>query len=527
MFLVLAAAIAIWGVGVERAHSHATLIASTPADGEVLNKPPATISLHFNEPVSLLASALVHPTGKTVPLERSLAAGEVVTIELPPALEGGSYAVSWRVVSDDGHPIAATTFFAIGKTIGTAQTVQPDEHGGVAFSIWLVRLVLLGSLVFGVGGAAFRILAKELPRGAAIFVRIALGSGLLAAPLVVALQGLDLLGLGLPALFNVETWLSGLRSPFATTAIVSACSMASALLALEARGNRLSVLANVVALTLLGLCVCFSGHASVAEPRWLAATALFVHVITVTWWIGALVPLVLLLRLARREATPSLINFSRSIPYAVLPLLVSGTVLAVLQLGTPGPSWWSRYGLIFACKLALVVSLFGVASWNRWILTAPAAAGRPKALSQMRRGIALELVLAVIILALVSAWRFTPPPRALAHQPTTGMELLLQGPSLAAEVTIEDPRARTSDISVRLISSAPSSMDARSVKLLMKPPGTALAPVVREAGSAGSGTWVARQVPFPVPGTWAVEIEVRVSDFDLVKLQGTLEIERR
>jgi copper transport protein len=527
VLIVLAAAMAISGVAADQALSHATLVASVPADGQILAGPPTHITLRFNEPVSLLAATLVRPTGETAPLEQVTVSAEAVTIHLPSLVERGSYAVSWRVVSDDGHPIAATTFFAVGEASDTTSG-RDDTVGTVAFGLWMVRLVLFGSLMFGVGGAAFRIVAGELPHGAVMSARLALGLGLVASPLLVGLQGLDLLGLGVANLLHVPAWIAGLGSPFSTTALLSAGSIGCAFLALEVRSHRLSVLLNSAALALLGLSVCFSGHASVAEPRWLAATALIAHVISISWWLGALLPLAFLLKLERRQATPCLISFSRYIPYAIFPLLISGTILAVLQLGVPGPHWWSAYGLIFACKLLLVIVLLGVASWNRWVLTAPAAAGKPQAVSQIRKGIIVEIILCIVILALVSAWRFTPPPRALVVEAPNPVELRLGSMAFEAMTTIEDRRTGTSDIAVQLLPAGPAArVNARSVKITMQPPGAALAPVIREADSAGDGRWLAKQVPLPVAGTWRIEVEVRITDFDLVKLKGVVDIKSR
>ena len=137
-------------------------------------------------------------------------------------------------------------------------------------------------------------------------------------------------------------------------------------------------------------------------------------------------------------------------------------ILAVVQLGWPGPPWLSPYGLILATKLALVVLLLSLASWNRWVLTAPVARGQSAARRHMRWSIMGEMVLVVAILGLASGWRFTPPPRALAVAPMAqGTPLTLTGEGVAADVVVAP--ARTSS---RLASLMPSNSTNDRIRLL-------------------------------------------------------------
>lgn len=527
LFFTLLTALVLFGAGCHQAHAHATLTGSEPFDGEVLDRAPSTVSLKFNEPVSLISATLIGPGGKTLGLDQPESANAIITLHLPSALATGSYALSWRAVSDDGHPIAATVSFAVGKESATpraAQAVVPDSK--VATALWMARLLLFTSLFFGVGGAAFRLLAGELPHQASTFCRFALAIGLVAAPAVVGLQGLDLLGAPLMGLLEASVWSTGFASPYANTAALSACAIVCGLAALHFRDTRVSVPINLAGLILLGLSVCMSGHASVAEPRWLSNAALFMHATSIAWWIGALLPLMLFLRLDRRTAAPPLIRFSRYIPYALVPLVVSGVILAVLQLGPPGASWSSPYGLIFATKLVLVAVLFAIAAWNRWVLTAPAAAGNRHAQGLMRRGIAAEIMLFVLILALVSTWRFTPPPRALALEAPTAAELRIDAQGLEAVVQVVDATVGTNDILVRIKRPDAAAGEATSVRISLQPPDSSLAPVIRQAELSGQGEWRASRIALAVPGIWTIRIDVRVSDFDLVKLTGKIEIGR-
>jgi len=504
------------------AQAHATLTGSTPADGAVLADSPSSLTLSFNEPVSLIAATLIAPGGDAVQLDGGVAAG-TISIALPADLGQGSHALSWRAVSEDGHPISGTTFFTIGAA-GADPVVDPSlQDPLVPGLLWLTRLVLFLGIFFGVGGAAFRILA-ELPPGAKKFARWATLAGLAAVPAILGLQGLDLLGGGLVDLAQAPAWELGLASPYATTLALAVTALVVGLVTLAMSSRPAAALAAGIAIVLIGLAVSASGHASAAEPRWLTRTALFMHVTTIAWWVGALVPLVLLLRQSPQISAPPLLRFSRAIPFAIVPPIASGAVLAVIQLGPPGASWWSPYGQVLAAKLALLIGLFSIASWNRWVLTAPAARGDVRALSQMRRGIAAEIVIIVLVLGLVSAWRFTPPSRALGTELPTPLSLELASDRIQAIVTLSSGRVGETDARLTLETAAGDPLSPRSVTLALEPESGVMAPIVRPAAAAADGTWRLDGLNIPLAGVWRVEVQVRVSDFELAKLTGTLQI---
>ncbi len=512
--------------GILPALAHATLTGSSPPDGAVLDAAPPVLVLSFNEPVSPLTATLIRPgEGSGEPVEL-VANGSELTLAFDAGLDDGTYVVSWRAVSEDGHPIAGTSVFSIGQPVAAGQLeLAPPSQPEVIPLLWASRLALYLGLFFGVGGAAFRILSPVLPRRARRLAVAASLVGAAAAVLVIGLQGLDALGLGIAGLADGQVWSTGLATVYGRTSLLALCAFAAALLALRLRHELWLKLMAAVGLVLLGLAVSTSGHASAAEPQWLMRPALFVHIVSIAWWVGALYPLVLLLRLERRIATPPLLYFSAAIPFAIVPLVASGIVLAVVQLGWPGPAWVSGYGAILAAKLALLVVLFAIASWNRWVLTAPAAAGDLKAVRHMRRGIVAELVLIAAILALVAGWRFTPPPRALAaaEQPA-GAVLALAARNLTAELAINPARVGSTDVVITLATADGEPVSPRSVRLSLTPAELDLAPVTRTADADAEGNWRAEAVVLPLPGLWTVEVEVRVTDFELIKLTGDVTV---
>lgn len=526
--IVLGAFLALvaWGTLVVEVAAHATLIGTTPPDAAILAANPQAVTLAFNEVVAPIAMTLVRPDGTLLPLTAVTGPQATLSIDLPSELTSGSYALSWRAVSEDGHPISGTLFFSIGSASTLEASGDTTELGATEYALWFARLLVFIGLFFGVGGAAFRLLDVTLPGRA---IRLILGLlivGLVAAAITIGLQGLDLLGAGLASLGSTEPWLLGLKSPYGTTMLLACVGFLLGLGTLKANGQTVVRALGVAGLTCIGLAVAASGHASAADPQWLTKTALFLHVTSIAWWVGALYPLILLLRQDRRTATPPLVSFSRAIPFAIVPLLASGIALAVVQLGPPSPAWGSAYGLILAAKLALLVVLFCIASWNRWVLTAPAAAGDQRALRRMRRGIVAEIILIVAVLGLVSGWRFTPPPRALEQENASVdvADIELSSERLKASIQIQPARAGIAKARIVLSSASGEVLTPKSVQLRLEPTTIDIAPLTFAAVSSADGLWTVDQVMIPLPGEWRIEVAARVSDFDLVKLQGTVQI---
>ncbi len=104
------------------AQAHALLVASDPASEAVLDAAPTAVTLRFNEPVAPLTLDWLLPDGAQVAAEVT-ARGETLSI-VPPGTMEGSYVLSWRVASTDGHPVAGALVFAIGASTLTAPWIR-------------------------------------------------------------------------------------------------------------------------------------------------------------------------------------------------------------------------------------------------------------------------------------------------------------------------------------------------------------------------------------------------------------------
>ncbi len=111
------------------AFAHTGLSTSSPADGETVSGPLDTISLSFTgtpiaEPDSV---AVADDAGTTILAVSVVQTGNDVVATFDPPLVAGSYALAWRVRSDDTHFVDGT--FAFNVTVDVAPTTTVPESG--------------------------------------------------------------------------------------------------------------------------------------------------------------------------------------------------------------------------------------------------------------------------------------------------------------------------------------------------------------------------------------------------------------
>ncbi|HEY8332488.1 MAG TPA: copper resistance CopC family protein, partial [Tardiphaga sp.] len=177
------------------ASAHASLVASDPAPEAVLAAAPASLTFSFNEAVEPLAMRIVDRHGVAVDVTQIARSGASLVLMPPATLAPGAYILSWRVVSEDGHPVGGALTFWIGARSAAAPNLVGSDSAALRGAIWATRLVIYLGLFVGAGGAFFLAWMKMPPGMRRLRIAIAAVSvaGLLALALSVGLQGLDAL----------------------------------------------------------------------------------------------------------------------------------------------------------------------------------------------------------------------------------------------------------------------------------------------------------------------------------------------
>jgi copper resistance protein D len=154
----------------------------------------------------------------------------------------------------------------------------------------------------------------------------------------------------------------------------------------------------------------------------LQLTADALHLVAASAWIGGLVPLMLLLSVAREEtgawiaiASDVTRRFSTLGILSVATLIASGTVNAWFLVGSIKALTGTEYGRVLMLKLVLFVVMIAIAAINRNVLTprlaASSADGRPTALRSLIRHCVYEIVLGFGVIS-VAGWLGSLHPAA-------------------------------------------------------------------------------------------------------------------
>lgn len=500
------------------AWAHATLLSSEPADGSVLAQPPKMVQLNFNETIAPAVVGVIDADGHARDVAVR-AVGQSLLIVLPDDLPKGTQIVSYRVVSQDGHPVAGSMVFSVGAVTGAA---PPAKATPLAALIWLARLGLYLGLFVGVGGAFFPAWIGQGSGGSTVS-RSALAIGLVGAAGSLGLQGLDLLNLPPGGIVTAAPWTSAFATSLGPSLLIAIVAMAIAWFAWQRPSTPTSRGLTTLAMAGVGLSLSASGHASTASPQWLTRPAVFVHGVAVAYWIGALMPLAAMAHRRSDDLPRALRRFS-TIAIALVGLLaLSGLLLSVIQLGSPRALIETPYGILLSIKLVLVTLLLGLAALNRFLLT-PAVTVNSENTRSLLRSLVLECVLVVCILAVVAGWRFTPPPRASIAPATAPLSVHIHTDAAMFQVLVSPGKVGSNDFVLQLMTGEAALLPAKEATLILSLPERGIEPMERRATLGPDGYWHVRGVVLPVPGRWRMQIDALVTDFQKITLQDELQV---
>jgi copper transport protein len=431
------------------AFGHAAFLDSNPAPGTRLSSGPAQVTLGFSEPLdeNLSSANLIDVTsGATIPTESSVTGPRQLVLQPRTRLQKGAYRVDWHTVSTlDGHALEGSLGFGVRVTPGFSE--GSIQQSPLARDGWL-RILLRGSmyalLFFFAGGVINAALLAPRRRPQEWLLPPALAASL-------EQSGVD------PVTAAERPWNRTLGAGWLALAAAVAVAVAEAAnassgLSLSGLSDFLlsngAGLARVAAVAALGLAVlfatglprasaawlavtfgaiAFSGHANSADPRALALTTDWIHLVAGAVWVGGIAQLAVtwlpLIKRLGQEARLTVIRavlerFGRVALPAFLVVIVSGLANALIQLGRVPALWETAYGRVLAVKIALV-GLIALASYAHALRLRPrllAANPHPPAKLERRhwRLLSAEPWLGLgVVFAVAALVAFPLPPRQL------------------------------------------------------------------------------------------------------------------
>ncbi|HMY86695.1 MAG TPA: copper resistance protein CopC, partial [Microthrixaceae bacterium] len=148
------------------ASAHASLVSSTPGNDEVVEQAPREVVLTFDDGVNVDDGGVrvLDPAGEDVAEGSPSTTADGTEVRQPVASgPEGTYTVSYRALSDDGHVISGSYVFHVGRRTGSAAAAAAGGFDALrvlnAFGRWIA---LTGGLL--VGGVLAMALFVDGPR---------------------------------------------------------------------------------------------------------------------------------------------------------------------------------------------------------------------------------------------------------------------------------------------------------------------------------------------------------------------------
>lgn len=505
------------------ASAHATLVSSDPSEGAVLGEAPERATLTFDEAVELPEDAIhVYDAEGEEVAATATASAETVTVTFGDgAIDRGTYVVAWRVLSADGHPVAGSLSFSVGRASAVVESPPPPPESPDTVT---VALSLTGALTYlglfvAVGLFLFEwlILRDAMPQVVQRLVRLrrigAVGSvvaGALGVPLAATYQrggGIGDLGLAVGGVPNeLLSWV-----------------LLTVGLGLAIGGD--TVRRRWVAAVGVGLAVVapsLVGHPRAYAPAvvWIASDV--VHLTAGAVWLGGLVGLVLTLRrLAGRErpAAEALTRFSTVAAGVLVVLAATGTLLAWRILGSWVNLWESSFGRLLLVKLAAVLVVVSIAAWNRFrmlprVVRAAGFGDRRRAAAGVARTVAAEAAVVLVVLGVTGFLVNTSPRPEEIVVPSgrTGVDADLAG-DLRVLAVVNPRVVGRNRVLVQIQDGTGEPVE------LPRPPTVSVSSAAgvdlgdQKVRSEAAGTWYA-DVVLPTSGTWEVQVAVPAGRFE-------------
>lgn len=525
---VLGAVLTVLGTAVP-ASAHATLVSSDPAEGAIVESSPDTVTFTFDEPVQLVPDGLLafDATGERIDIDGAASDTEV-TGDLPADLADGTYVVTWRVVSADGHPIAGSLTFHVGApslTVeapdltpadpGALSTVQAVVHG-----VDYVALLLAGGLVVFLGWTVRGLrlpdpVRRRLLRLLRIAAVVAVGAAALAVPLAGAYQ----LGSGLSGVLDPAAIDPALVTDDITVLLLQAVGLGAAV---ALAGRERSTLTGDLLAAVAVWSPALVGHTRAYEPSALLVVTDALHLSAGAVWLGGLVGLAVTLPAIAgrpRDAAQVLTRFSTLAAGLLAVLAVTGVLMAWRIVGSWSGLVAETWGRLLLVKVVLVLVVVALAAYNRFRLVPQVMAevghdARRRGSTRIGRVVVAEAAALVAVLAVTGFLTQKPPGgdgatasptadtgvvAAAAGEDYRVLAVLDAGPGLQRRLVVQ----------VQDLTGEPLDLyDAPAVALRSDTVDLGEIPVVPSA----TGTYTA-DVVFPTVGTWDLQVSVRVDEF--------------
>ncbi|WP_203337455.1 copper resistance CopC/CopD family protein [Nocardioides limicola] len=520
---VVAAVLAAFAIP---AHAHASVIDSDPAHHQVLTEAPRSLTLTYNEPVTLVPDQVVlYDATATVVPSQARTEGARLIVDVDQELADGTYVLTWRIISADTHPVGGALTFSVGEPSPSVAPIGGSaEASTVGLSVWgfigyLGLFLAIGTAIFTTwllprlsrfDEAARRIRQLTLAGSA-----VAVLAGLAGLQLTVGNQLGSSVGL-------VEAW-RGASADLRWSLVLLALGLGAVTAGVMCRPHPARPLVGA-GTVLATISPALTGH---SRLELVSTAADAVHVLAGGVWLGGLIALAISLPAAtsRAELAAQLLSRFSTVAAAVLSILVlTGLLLAWRIVPSPEALIDTGYGRLLLTKTGLVLIVVALAAWNRFVLLPrtrrATGSARVATTGTVRRTVAAEAAVLVGVLA-VTGFLVNQPPAGREQPPLVQTAVLADQHPIELEVT--PARTGSNRIRVRLLD--PGGGRATVSPVLRVTKGDLNLGEIRLIHASGGGHL--GDVIIPETGTWTFTVSARLDRFSEPAVTFEVEVGRR
>jgi copper resistance protein D len=289
----------------------------------------------------------------------------------------------------------------------------------------------------------------------------------------------------------------------------------------------------------------WAGHAAggIGVEATVHPVADVLHLVAAAAWVGALVPLTLLLSTVTPEAASLAIARTATLRFSTLgiasvaTLLLTGLVNTWYLAGSVPVLVGTDYGRLLLAKIAVFLCMVAIAAFNLLRLTPRIVkidnvVVAQQALGQLRRNAVIEAIAGAIVLAIVGVLGTLPPAIHAAHHhpaygavPADAAFQHIHTEQGMADVTIIPGRVGTARATIRLWTEDFESLDAKAVTFTLTPPTAGSKPTTRVAAQDADGAWQVDGFELSAPGNWTVTVDAVLGSAKHLVLEAPIVID--
>ncbi|PWW42282.1 MULTISPECIES: copper resistance CopC/CopD family protein [Paenibacillus] len=449
------------------ASAHAYIVQASPGEDELVATAPEQLTLEFNESLqtAFFDIKITAPDGTQADdgnVHVDEARPHILETGLRTGLGNGTYAVNWKAVSADGHPIQGAYVFHIGEPSGAPAgladlTSGTGQVGGplkwiLSLTDWIQYLglsVILGTLAFLLLRIAPASMAREpleVPRSYRL-LWISYGAASVAALISLPLNTLYESGVSIGefswALMGSALKLTSFGQIWMVQILIVMLLAVTILSGYDRdRSLRIRIWSSYGSLVLvLGWLFthAMTGHPAAAEQRALAIAMDFVHLIGAAFWIGALTAMAVCLP-PLADKLPSTVRgevywtairrFTAWGIGAVAALVATGIYSSLIILPAPllTSLFTTAYGLVLIAKVVLLVVML-VLAWRH------ARMARASSGNRLAGSLKAELIAGAVVLALAAVLTHLSPGQPTAAGPYKEAQTMDDGTTITLQVS--------------------------------------------------------------------------------------------